>query len=112
MSSFFYLNQVSSLAHDHSRYTRNQIHNIEDHVLWKKLDLSKLKSISFNIPLEARTNTWSDFQYSSKKPMKILKNNLNLSHGNVTCLVFHFYEFIKNELLICAAERYNVHSLI
>ena len=78
----------------------------------RNLILSKLKSSSFNIPLEARTNTWSDFQYSSKKPMKILKNALNLSHGNVTCLVFHFYEFIKNELLICAAERYNVHSLI
>ena len=34
----------------------------------KNLILSKLKSSSFNIPLEARTNTWSDVQYSSKKP--------------------------------------------
>jgi hypothetical protein len=80
-----------------------------DPVIWKKLDLSMLISNSIHIPPEPYA--WSD-EHSNKKLMKILRTCLNLSHGNVTCLVFHFYVFIKNEHLVCAAQRYNIHFLI
>ncbi|KAF3448535.1 hypothetical protein FNV43_RR09248 [Rhamnella rubrinervis] len=66
------------------------------------LDLNMIKSGSFDIPQEAYA--WSD-EESEEKLLHILKNAMNLSSGNMTCLVFHFYAFLKNEHLICAAER-------
>lgn len=71
-------------------------------IFWEKLDLNMIKSGSFNIPHTAYA--WSD-EKSGEKLLQILKNAMNLSSGNVTCLVFHFYAFLKNEHLICAAER-------
>ena len=80
-----------------------------DPALWKKLDLSNLNSnSSLYIPQEPYA--WSDDQ-SSKNLMKILKTGLNLSQGNVNCLIFHFYVFIENEHLIYAAERYHISFL-
>ncbi|KAK9276286.1 hypothetical protein L1049_005817 [Liquidambar formosana] len=73
-----------------------------DPVLWKTLDLSQLKSDYINIPSEPYA--WSDDR-SSEKLMQILKNALSLSRGNVTCLIFHFYIYIKDEHLIYTAER-------
>lgn len=68
----------------------------------EKLDLNMMKSSSFNIPHEAYA--WSDKE-SGEKLLLILKNATSLSSGNVTSLIFHFYAFLRNEHLICAAER-------
>lgn len=72
--------------------------------LWWKIDLSRVKPDSVNIP--RRPNDVFEDE-SSNKLLLILKNALKLSHGNVSCLIFHFHVSLRNEHLICAAERYD-----
>uniref|UniRef100_A0A7N2R8Y2 Retrovirus-related Pol polyprotein from transposon TNT 1-94-like beta-barrel domain-containing protein n=1 Tax=Quercus lobata TaxID=97700 RepID=A0A7N2R8Y2_QUELO len=37
--------------------------------------------------------------------MNILKTTSNLSQGNVTCLIFNFFEYVEDEHLVYAAKR-------
>ena len=74
-----------------------------DPALWTKLDLSTLSPDSKDgLP---KPYTLSNDE-SGKILTKILKSALNLSRGNVTCLVFNYFISINDEHLVCASERY------
>ncbi|XP_015896212.1 F-box/LRR-repeat protein At3g48880 [Ziziphus jujuba] len=73
-----------------------------DPALWEKLDLSTMKSSSVNIPREPYA--WSDKE-SGDKLLLIMKNAMSLGGGHAVCLILHFYAFLRNEHLLCAAER-------
>lgn len=73
-----------------------------DPLLWKKLDLSMLKSNFIKIPLEPYV--YVDGR-SDKTLTRILKNSLSLSRGNIMTLVFHFNLFVSDDQLTYTAER-------
>ncbi|KAK4557345.1 hypothetical protein RGQ29_007201 [Quercus rubra] len=71
-------------------------------ILWKKLDLRMLKpSFVCNPP---KPYPWSN-RLSTTILMSVLKRSLNLSRGNVTFLIFNFFECIRDEHLVCVAKR-------
>ena len=74
-----------------------------DPALWKKLDLSTLSADSNNVL--PKPYTLSNVE-SGKRLTKILNSALNLSRGNVTCLVFNYFISINDEHMVCASERY------
>lgn len=73
-----------------------------DPILWKTLDLSKIKSNFIKIPLEpyVYVNDQSD-----KKLTQLLKVSLSLSRGSIHTMIFHFHLFVSDEQLMYAAER-------
>ncbi|XP_068315940.1 F-box/LRR-repeat protein At3g48880-like isoform X2 [Pyrus communis] len=73
-----------------------------DPLLWKKLDLSMLKSNFIKIPLEPYV--YVDGR-SDKTLTRILKTSLSLSKGNIMTLVFHFNLFVSDDQLTYTAER-------
>ncbi|XP_061366568.1 F-box/LRR-repeat protein At3g48880-like [Gastrolobium bilobum] len=73
-----------------------------DPVLWKKLDLTQLSSHSFRVP--KLLDAWYD-RNSSTKMSQFLKYVLNLSDGNISCLIYNYYVYMRDEHLISAAER-------
>lgn len=72
-----------------------------DPILWGTLDFSLLKSNYITIPWQL----YSRDDEPSKRLMEILKIAFDLSRGHVTCLIFHFDMYIKDEHLIYTAER-------
>ncbi|KAK7837810.1 f-box/lrr-repeat protein [Quercus suber] len=72
-----------------------------DPALWTKLDLSTLSPDSNDV-LSKKYTLSND---ESGILTKILKSALNLSRGNVTCLVFNYFISINDEHLVCASER-------
>ncbi|KAG0484356.1 hypothetical protein HPP92_008435 [Vanilla planifolia] len=75
-----------------------------DALLWNTLDLGLLKS-NF-IQTRALPYIWVDDR-SDRRLMKILRIAMSLSRGTVTCLVFHFNLFMKDEHLSYIVERCN-----
>lgn len=73
-----------------------------DPLLWRTLDLSILKSNFIKIPLEPYV--YVDGR-SDKTLTRVLKISLNLSHGNVSTLIFHYNLYISNDQLTYTAER-------
>lgn len=73
-----------------------------DPLLWNTLDLGLLKS-NF-IQTRASPYIWVDDR-SDRKLMKALRIAMSLSRGTVTCLVFHFNLYMKDEHLSYIAER-------
>ncbi|XP_010255462.1 PREDICTED: F-box/LRR-repeat protein At3g48880 isoform X1 [Nelumbo nucifera] len=73
-----------------------------DPQLWRTLDLGLLKSNFIKIP--SSPYVWVS-DSSDKKLMQILKVALGLSGGIVTCLIFHFNLYLKDDHLIYTAER-------
>ncbi|WCJ36629.1 F-box/LRR-repeat protein At3g48880 [Euphorbia peplus] len=73
-----------------------------DPLLWKTLDLSMVKSNFIKIPLEPYV--YVDAR-SDTTLTRLLKIALNLSKGNITCLIFHFNLYVSDEQLIYTAER-------
>ncbi|KAJ4949959.1 hypothetical protein NE237_026791 [Protea cynaroides] len=73
-----------------------------DAILWKTLDLGLWRSNYIKIP--AAPFVWVS-DSSDKKLMRLLKVALGLSCGAVTCLIFHFNLYLKDEHLIYTAER-------
>lgn len=74
-------------------------------VLWKNLDLRKLKPSFVCKP--PKPYPWSN-RLSTKILISVLKRSLNLSRGNATFLIFNFFECIRDEHLVFAAKRYQV----
>lgn len=74
-----------------------------DPLLWKKLDLSMLRSNFIKIPLEP-------FVYvderSDKKLTRLLKISLSLSRQSIVTLIFHFNLYVSDDQLTYTAERY------
>jgi len=75
-----------------------------NHLLWAKLDLSRLSSNAFNIPL--LPGAWMDDLVSKSKLITCLKYALRLSNYNTSCLVFNFFIYLQDAELIFIAERY------
>ncbi|XP_043698105.1 F-box/LRR-repeat protein At3g48880-like [Telopea speciosissima] len=73
-----------------------------DPMLWKTLDLGLLRSNYIKIP--AAPFVWVS-DSSDKRLMRLLKVALGLSRGSLTCLIFHFHLYLKDEHLIYTAER-------
>ncbi|XP_043699209.1 F-box/LRR-repeat protein At3g48880-like [Telopea speciosissima] len=71
-------------------------------MLWKTLDLGLLKSNYIKIP--AAPYVWVS-DSSDKRLMRLLKVALGLSRGTITCLIFHYDLYLKDEHLIYTAER-------
>lgn len=74
-----------------------------DTILWKKLDLSMMKSNFIKIPLEP-SYVYVDAP-SDKLLTKVLKISLNLSKGCISTLIFHFDLYISDNQLTYTAER-------
>lgn len=74
-------------------------------VLLKALDLSMLKSdfIRVTEPPYVYVNSRSDKQLT-----KLLKISLNLSHGSISNLFFHFYQYLSDDQLTYIAKRYHL----
>ncbi|KAL7108409.1 hypothetical protein ACP275_06G110700 [Erythranthe tilingii] len=70
--------------------------------LWKKLDMSLLKSNFIKIPLEPYV--YVDGR-SDKTFTRVLKIALNLSRGNVSTLIFHYNMYVSDDQLLYTAER-------
>ncbi|OVA11867.1 hypothetical protein BVC80_1645g8 [Macleaya cordata] len=73
-----------------------------DPILWKTIDLGLLRSNFIKVPTPPYV--WVDDR-SDKKLMRVLKIALGLSRGNVTCLIFHFNLYPRDDHLLYAAER-------
>ncbi|XP_020580427.1 F-box/LRR-repeat protein At3g48880-like [Phalaenopsis equestris] len=73
-----------------------------DPLLWNTLDLGLLKS-NF-IQTRASPFIWVDDR-SDRKLMKALRIAMSLSRGAVSCLIFHFNLYMKDEHLGYIAER-------
>ncbi|ONK57078.1 uncharacterized protein A4U43_C10F16380 [Asparagus officinalis] len=73
-----------------------------DPLLWNTLDLGLLKS-NF-IQTRASPFIWVD-ERSDRKLSKLLRIAMALSHGNITCLIFHFNLYMKDDHLSYIAER-------
>jgi len=63
-----------------------------NHLLWAKLDLSRLSSNAFNIPL--LPGAWRDDLVSKSKLITCLKYALRLRNNNTSCLVFNFFIYL------------------
>lgn len=74
-----------------------------DPLLWRTLDLSLLKSNFIKIPLEPYV--YVDGR-SDKTFTRVLKIALNLSHGNISTLIFHYNMYVSDDHLSYTAERY------
>jgi len=70
--------------------------------LWSKLDISTLNSRGLNVPL--RPYAWRD-DHSSQKMTRLLKYASSLSGGNISCLIFNCYVYLRDVHLISIAER-------
>lgn len=76
-----------------------------DPILWKKLDLGiQISESCIYAPLQS--DAWSYSVSNNNRLMNILKTTSNLSQGNVTCLIFNFFEYVEDEHLVYAAKRY------
>ena len=73
-----------------------------DPLLWNALDLGLLKS-NF-IQTRASPFIWVD-ERSDRKLSKLLRLAMALSRGNITCLIFHFNLYMKDDHLSYIAER-------
>ena len=70
-----------------------------DPILWKKLDLSiQISDSCIYAPLQS--DAWSYSVSNNNRLMNILKTTSNLSQGNVTCLIFNFFEYVEDEHLV------------
>jgi len=74
-------------------------------LLWAKLDLSRLSSNAFNIPL--LPGVWRDDLVSKNKLITCLKYALHLSNCNTSCLVFNFFIYLTDAELTFIVERYH-----
>uniref|UniRef100_A0A7N0UAC2 F-box domain-containing protein n=1 Tax=Kalanchoe fedtschenkoi TaxID=63787 RepID=A0A7N0UAC2_KALFE len=73
-----------------------------DPLLWKKIDLTILKSNFIKIPTEPFVYVHKD---SDKTVTRALKIALSLSHGNTTTLFLHLQLYLSDEQLTYVAER-------
>uniref|UniRef100_A0A1D1XRT9 F-box/LRR-repeat protein At3g48880 n=1 Tax=Anthurium amnicola TaxID=1678845 RepID=A0A1D1XRT9_9ARAE len=73
-----------------------------DPLLWNVLDLGLLKS-NF-IPTRASPYVWVDDR-SDRRLTGVLKVAMALSRGSVSCMIFHFNLFMKDEHLNYISER-------
>ena len=74
--------------------------------IWRKIDLSIVQPNSIEIP---NSDLYDD--ESSYKLLLIIKNALKFGRGKVSCLIFQYYVPLRNEHLVCAAERYDFSVL-
>ncbi|KAK7841087.1 f-box/lrr-repeat protein [Quercus suber] len=75
-----------------------------DPILWKKLDLCiQISDSCIYAPLQS--DAWSYSVSNNNRLMNILKTTSNLSQGNVTRLIFNFFEYVEDEHLVYAAKR-------
>ncbi|KAM0949458.1 putative F-box domain, leucine-rich repeat domain superfamily, F-box-like domain superfamily [Dioscorea sansibarensis] len=70
--------------------------------LWHTFDLGLLKS-NF-IPTRASPYIWVDDR-SDRRLTRVLKTAMALSRGNITCLIFHFNLYMKDDHLSYISER-------
>ncbi|KAH7663088.1 RNI-like protein [Dioscorea alata] len=77
-------------------------HGCSDAWLWDTLDLGLLQS-NF-IPTRASPFVFVD-EPSDRKLTRVLKLAFSLSQGNIRCLVFHYYLYMKDEHLNLIVER-------
>ncbi|KAM1054610.1 hypothetical protein ACFX2I_001941 [Malus domestica] len=73
-----------------------------DPLLWKKLDLSMMKSDFIKSQVEPYVYVTDS---SDKTLTRILKTSLSLSRGNIMTLVFHYNLFVSDDQLTYTAER-------
>lgn len=73
-----------------------------DPLLWSTLDLGLLKS-NF-IQTRASPYVWVDDR-SDRKLTNLLRLAMGLSSGNITCLIFHFNLYMRDDHLNYIAER-------
>jgi F-box-like len=73
-----------------------------DPLIWKTIDLSRLKS-NF-IQIKVPPNIWVA-DPSDKCLFRVLKLAMALSRGNVSCMIFHYYLYMKDEHLSYVTER-------
>lgn len=73
-----------------------------DPLLWRTLDLCKLKSNFIKIPLEPYV--YVDAR-SDKDLTRVLKISLSLSRGYITTLIFHVNSYVSDDQLTYTAER-------
>lgn len=73
-----------------------------DPLLWNILDLGLLKS-NF-IQTRASPYIWVDDR-SDRRLTKLFRIAMALSRGNISCLIFHFNLYMKDEHLSYIAER-------
>ncbi|MQM21172.1 hypothetical protein Taro_054204 [Colocasia esculenta] len=85
-----------------SRVCRSWRMACADPLLWKTLDLGLLKS-NF-IPTRASPYVWVDDR-SDRRLTGVLKIAMALSRGSVSCMIFHFNLYMKDEHLNYIAER-------
>lgn len=73
-----------------------------DPLIWKTIDLSRLKS-NF-IQIRVSPFIWVDDR-SDKRLFRILKLAMALSRGNVSSMIFHYYLYMKDEHLSYITQR-------
>lgn len=73
-----------------------------DPLLWRSLDLGLLRSNY--IQTRASPYVWVDDR-SDRKLTRVLRMAMGLSGGNITCMIFHFNLYMKDEHLNFISER-------
>ncbi|KAJ3682214.1 hypothetical protein LUZ60_014787 [Juncus effusus] len=73
-----------------------------DPIIWSTLDLTRLES-NF-IQTRASPYIWVD-ERSDKRLARILKLTMSLSQESVTCLIFHYNLYMKDEHLSIISQR-------
>ncbi|KAJ3690247.1 hypothetical protein LUZ61_019411 [Rhynchospora tenuis] len=73
-----------------------------DPLIWKTIDFSRLKS-NF-IQTRVSPYIWVDDR-SDKRLFRVLKLAMALSRGNVSCMIFHYNLYMKDEHLSYITER-------
>lgn len=74
----------------------------KDAELWETVDLTTSK---INLVRVALSPYYMINEESGNRLKLALNAALNLSRGNMTCLIFNFYTYIKGRELISAAQR-------
>lgn len=78
-----------------------------DPVLCEIVDLSSMRTKLVRV---AGTPYSTSDEESSYRLKLALNAALNLSHGNMTCLIFNFHVYIKGKESISVAQRYNLFT--
>ena len=79
----------------------------KDAKLWETVDLTTSKINLVRVAL----SPYSMIDEESGNRLKLALNAaLNLSHGNITCLIFNFHVYIKGKESISVAQRYNLFT--
>lgn len=102
----FMLLNISDLATGASRICRTWRKAACDPGLWKIVDVNSLEKSNSLIDIPGSPDSMSDEEYSSSRLMLVLNSALNLSCGQVTCLIFPFNFYIEDKELISVARRY------